>query len=306
MPKVLSQMHYLNKQPFYIKAASALIALLVIILLINSAPFTMVHNPFITANRPLVIAHQGGERLYPSNTLYAFEQAQLLGVDMFELDIHQSKDGHLVVIHDDTVDRTTNGQGKITEMNLAEIQALDAGHYWTEDGNDFPYRAQGIRIPTLAELFEHYPAMPMVIDIKEKEPAIEQALCSLIQKYKKAEHTIIGSFHPTALNKFRALCPTVPTSLHPNEVRLMVVSNYLSFKGLFRPKAKAAQVPIHFGKIQIVNPSFIKLAQQRNIAVQVWTVNDPNEMQHLIDLGVDGIMTDRPDLLLDILEKQAN
>jgi len=296
----------MNSKTILLKVLVPLLAILVIALLITSIPYTMQDNPFISPQTPLVIAHQGGEKLYPSNTLYAFEQAHTLGVDMFELDIHQTKDGHLVIIHDDTVDRTTDGQGKIKDMDLADIQALDAGHYWTEDGETYPYRGQGITIPTLAELFENYPTMPMVIDIKQKEPAIEEALCSLLKQYNKTEHTIIGSFHPSALKTFRTLCPNVLTSLHPNEVRNMVLSSYASYKGFFRPKARAAQVPMRSGRIQIIHPGFIKLAKQRNIAVQVWTINDPEEMQYLIDLGVDGIMTDRPDLLLELLQQQNN
>jgi len=304
---LVKALSYLLKRPIHLKVMVPLIALLVMISLLNLAPFTMTDNPFISSSTPLVIAHQGGERLYPSNTLYAFEQAHKLGVDMFELDIHQSKDGHLVVIHDDSVDRTTNGQGKIINMNLAEIQALDAGYYWTEDGESYPYRAQGITIPTLAELFEHYPTMPMVIDIKDQDAGYEEKLCSLIKHYKKSKDVVIGSFHPNALKKFRNFCPEVATSMHPTEVRNMVLLSYTFLKSLFRPTDFiAAQVPVRSGAIKIIHPGFVKLAKQRKIAVQVWTVNDPEEMQYLIDLGVDGIMTDRPDLLLDLLQKQNN
>lgn len=302
-PKVLSILNLTSPLRVWLVVLSILliIASLVTYSMLNSIPTNMSDNPFISPNKTLVIAHQGGERLYPSNTLYAFDEAYKLGVDMFELDIHESKDGHLVVIHDDSVDRTTDGQGYIKEMDLAEIQALDAGYYWTEDGNSYPYRGQGIKIPSLAELFERYPTMPMVIDIKQKEPEIEQQLCNLLRQYNKTEHTIIGSFHPTALQKFRSLCPETPTSMQPNEIRRMVIYSYLSLKGLFRPQARAAQVPTRSGAINIVHPGFIKLAKQRNIAVHAWTINDVQEMKDLIALGVDGIMTDRPDLLLEIL-----
>lgn len=298
MPKVLNTL----SNQFLILSTVALAALVVIFLLIKSTPHIMADNPFISTQTPLVIAHQGGERLFPSNTLYAFEEAHKLGVDMFELDVHQSKDGHLVVIHDETVDRTTNGQGKISEMTLAEIQALDAGYYWTSDGTNYPYRELGIRIPSLAELFEQYPNMPMVIDIKDKGTGYEENLCSLIQQHNKSKDVIIGSFHPSALQKFRQLCPNVATSMHPTEVRNMVLFSYTFLKSLFRPKHPIfAQVPMRSSGIKIIHPGFMKLAKQKNIAVQVWTINDPEEMQHLIDLGVDGIMTDRPDVLLKLL-----
>lgn len=272
-------------------------------------------NPYTSSRTPLVIAHQGGEGLFPSNTLYAFEQAHKMGVDMFELDIHQSKDGHLVVIHDDTVDRTTDGQGKIADMDLVNIQALDAGYYWTEDGTTYPYRGQGIGIPSLAELFERYPDMPMVIDIKDKDTAYEARLCELIKKYDKANSVIIGSFHSSALKKFRQLCPQVATSMYPTEVRNMVLASHSFFKAFFRPFSRrfsrpadyiAAQVPMRSSGITIIHPGFVQLAKQHNIAVQVWTINDTEEMKHLIDLGVDGIMTDRPDLLLELLGRSSS
>ena len=264
----------------------------------------MTTNPFIPSSTPFVIAHQGGERLFPSNTLYAFEQAYKLGVDMFELDVHQTKDGHLVVIHDETVDRTTDGQGKVKEMSLQEIQALDAGYYWTEDGTNFPYRGQGLQIPTLAELFERYPKVPMIIDLKDEASSDGQALCSLLKQYNKTDHTIIGSFHTAALKRFRNICPDVTTSLNYSEAFRMVLHSYtFLLASLFSPQARAAHVPMRKGKFPIIHAGFLKLAKQKNIAVHVWTVNDPEEMQYLIDLGVDGIMTDRPDLLLELLKR---
>lgn len=261
----------------------------------------MSKSPFLSSHRPLVIAHQGGQGLYPSNTIYALEKAYALGVDIFELDIHLSKDGHIVVIHDATVDRTTNGHGKITEMNLSEIQALDAGYYWTTDNTNYPYRNQGIQIPTLAEVFESFPSIPIIVDIKQNQPSLVHNLSQLLYKHNKSDDVIIGCYSGTTLNNFRTLCPSIPTSMYTQEVRNMVIYNYTRLNALFKPKAVAAQVPMKSGKIQIINPRFLRLAKQRNMAVHVWTINKTEEMEYLINLGVDGIMTDYPNLLLDVI-----
>ena len=127
----------------------------------------------------MVIAHQGGEWLRPSNTLVAFDHAVELGVDVLEMDIHQTQDGVIVLMHDATVDRTTDGSGAIKEMSFAEIRELDAGYYWTDDdGATYPYRGQGIQVPTLEELFQRYPDMRMNIEIKQETPSMVRPFCT--------------------------------------------------------------------------------------------------------------------------------
>ncbi len=132
---------------------------------------------------PLVIAHQGGDGLWPGDTMFAFEQAVALGVDVLEMDLHITQDGVLVISHDETVDRTTDGTGEIEKMTLAEIKALDAGHNWSADGGGtFPYRGQGISIPTLEEVFLAFPEYRMTIEIKKTERSMAQPFCDLIRR----------------------------------------------------------------------------------------------------------------------------
>jgi glycerophosphoryl diester phosphodiesterase len=171
--------------------------------------------------RPLVMAHQGGEELWPSNTMYAFERAVALGVVVLEMDLHVTADGALVLIHDETVDRTTDGTGVVEQMTLAEVKALDAGHYWTADGGQtFPFRGQGITIATLEELFQTFPDMPMNIEIKlvENTPIVEP-FCQLIRQYGKQDQILVASFHEDAMAEFRAVCPEVATSTSQNTGR---------------------------------------------------------------------------------------
>lgn len=262
--------------------------------------------PFFDQKSVMVIAHQGGEQLRPSNTLPAFEHAAALGVDVLEMDVHQTKDGVLVLMHDDTVDRTTDGSGAIQAMTLAEIKALDAGYYWTDDdGQTYPYRGQGITVPTLAEVFQAFPDMPMNIEIKQDSPSIVQSFCDLIHEYNMAEKVLIPTFHPDTMNEFRQTCPDVATSMTEPEIRKFFGLNMAGMGSLFTPPGQAFQVPETSGSLQIITPRFVQGAQNRNIAVHVWTVNDPADMERLIETGVDGIITDRPDLLLEVLGRDT-
>jgi glycerophosphoryl diester phosphodiesterase len=259
---------------------------------------------FFDRDEFMVIAHQGGEELRPSNTMAAFQHAVDLGVDVLEMDLHSTRDGTLVLMHDDTVDRTTGGSGAIKAMTLAEIKQLDAGYYWTDDdGQTYPYRGQGITVPTLEELFIAFPDMPMNIEIKQQEPSIVEPFCQLIADYDMTDKVLIPSFHPETMTEFREKCPGVATAMPEPEIRLFYGLN-LAFMGrLFSPPGQAFQVPEYSGSTHVVTARFVRGAQRRNIAVHVWTVNDPADMQRFIDMGVDGIITDRPDLLLDVLER---
>ncbi len=256
--------------------------------------------------RPLVIAHRGGEGLWPSNTLYAFRRAAEMGVDMLEMDVHTSADGILVVRHDDTVDSTTDGTGEIRSKTLAELKGLDAGYTWTEDGQHFPYRNQAITIPTLEEVFSALPDMPMTIEIKQTEPSITQPLCDLIRRYHKTTQVIVGSFHNEALDDFRRLCPEVATSGHQRDVRTFVYLAMAGLAGVYSPQTHALQVPRRYGNVEIISPRTLRAAHARGLNVQVWTVNESTEMTDLIELGIDGIITDRPDRLLTLLSRQAS
>jgi glycerophosphoryl diester phosphodiesterase len=250
---------------------------------------------------PLVIAHAGSE-LYPSDTLYALEQYADMDVDILEMDVHMTKDRHIILIHDDTVDRTTDGTGDVSEMMLAELQSLDAGYYWTKDeGKTYPFRGQGIMIPTLEEVLQTFPDYPMIIEIKQNNPSIEQNLCNLLQEHKMGEKVMVPSFSDSTMERFRQACPEVATAASSGEVRNFVYQNFALIAGTISPKYYALQVPEDRDGIPIVTRLLLFFANWRNVQVHIWTINDPQEMQRFIDMGVHGIMTDRTDLLLEIL-----
>lgn len=255
----------------------------------------------------LVIAHQGGDGLWPSNTRYAFERAVALGADLLEMDVHASADGVLVVIHDDTVDRTTDGSGAVAEQTLAELQALDAGFRWSPErsGDSFPYRGLGIVIPSLDELLTALSDTPMVIEIKPDSAAVAEQLCDALRGRGRTGDVIVGSFHPAAMAAFRSACPEVATSAAPNEARNAFVASFAFLGAVYTPPTEALQVPEYQGSLHVVTERFVQAAHGKNVDVQVWTVNERSDMRRLIDLGVDGIITDRPDRALLELGREA-
>lgn len=256
----------------------------------------------VVGEGPLVMAHQGGERLWPSNTMLAYENAVALGVDVLEMDVHATADGALVLIHDETVDRTTGASGAVKELTLAEIKALDAGYYWTADeGQTYPYRDQGVTMATLEEVLTAFPDVPLNIEIKQREPSIVAPLCQMLRDFGAVDRVLVASFHPEAMDDFRATCPEVATSMVEDEIRPFYVLNLLFLGGIYRPPATAFQVPEYAGNLHVVTRRFVDGAHDHNVAVHVWTVNETADMQRLLDLGVDGIITDRPDRMLELL-----
>lgn len=249
----------------------------------------------------LVFAHRGGG-LYPENTLGAFEYSAKMGVDVLELDIHSTADGVLVVMHDGNVDRTTDGSGRVSEKTLAEVKKLDAGYRFTPDaGKTYPFRGQGITIPTLQEIFDALPAMTFNVEPKQAEPSITKPLCEMIRARKMTDRVIVGSFRQMAIDEVRAACPEVATSATPAEVSEFLAMYKIGLGASYSPPMQALQVPQNLRGLQIVTKDFVESAHRLNLKVHVWTINDQAEMQRLIEMKVDGIMTDYPDRLLNLL-----
>jgi glycerophosphoryl diester phosphodiesterase len=262
-------------------------------------------HPFFRHDRPVVIAHRGAAGLWPENTLHAFMHAAELGVDVVEMDVQSTRDGHLVVIHDSTVDRSTNGIGSIKDLALAELQKLDAGYTWSTDRQQtFPFRGQGIRIPTLAEVFTSLPHMGMILEIKSSQPAIAIKLGQMIRRYDMTERVLVASFDAEVMQAFRRLYPEIATSGADKEVRRLYTLHLARLSRVYAPPMESLDVPQYSDDRYIATRRFVKVAHQRNLHVHVWTVNEPEAMQRLLDHGVDGITTDYPDRLLRILSSE--
>lgn len=255
--------------------------------------------------KPLVFAHRGGGGLYPENTLDAFRHSAEIGADVLELDVHRTADGALVVIHDSTVDRTTDGNGKVSELTLAEIRNLDAAFRFSNDGGqNFPLRGKGVRIPTLQEIFDAFPGKKFNIEPKAADPVMVATLCNEIRDRGKADRVIVGSFRQAAIEEFRTACPEVATSATPSEVTEFLALFKLGIGETYSPPMQVLQIPEKVGALQIVSPEFVETARRLNLQIHVWTINRPEDMQRLIDTGVDGIMTDYPDKLLSLVNRR--
>ncbi|HYP01407.1 MAG TPA: glycerophosphodiester phosphodiesterase [Pyrinomonadaceae bacterium] len=260
-----------------------------------------------TARRPLVMAHRGGAGLWPENTAHAFAQAVALGVDVLEMDLHSTSDGALVVIHDSTVDRTTNGAGSISALTLAELKRLDAGYRWTNDGGrTFPFRGKGITVPTLREVLDQFPQTRLNIDIKQAQPSLAKSFCRALRERRATGSVTVASFNSQVLGEFRQECPEVRTSASMEEV-FALSADLQAGRDLAADSARPrlVQVPENaFGR-RWLTAELLATAHRGGLEVHVWTVNDEDAMRRLVALGVDGIMTDYPDKLIALLKQAA-
>ena len=253
-------------------------------------------------SRPLVIAHRGGAGIAPENTLAAFRRSYELGVDVLELDVRFTADGELVVIHDSTVGRTTNGTGKIAELTLDELAKLDAGFNWTSDGGKtFPFRGKGVSVPTLRQVFKAFPDTKINLETKVAEPSPVKPVCDLIQEFGRADKTVVAAFSDAVLEGFRANCKGVATSASPSESTNFLAMYKIGLSENYSAKMQALQLPTYITGLKVVTKEFVEAARERNLQLHFWTVNKKEEMKKLIEIGADGIMTDRPDELLKLI-----
>lgn len=248
----------------------------------------------LLSDQRLNIAHRGGGRLRPEATLPAFEHALSVGADVIEFDVHASLDGVVVAIHDDTVDRTTDGTGSVSDMTLAELRMLDAGYAFTPDnGQTFPYRGMGIQIPTLDEVLEAFPDQYYLIEIKQYEPSIVPNVLAILEAHAVLDRVVLASFQQVTIDAVRAAHPELLTAMTLPE---MVEFSSASEQPGYRPPAPFVQAPW-----DVVDQPLVDFAHSLGLKVHPWTVNSEPVMHDLIALGVDGIMTDDPQLLASAL-----
>ncbi|MFO7259590.1 MAG: glycerophosphodiester phosphodiesterase [bacterium] len=252
------------------------------------------------ARRPQFIAHRGGAGLYPENTLHAFRRAvEDWAVDAVELDVHATADGHCVVIHDPTVDRTTDGAGRVADLTLAELQRLDAGYRFTPDGGrTFPYRGQGLRIPTIDEVLAELPSHITVI-AEVKARAAQAPLFEAVRR-AGAEQRVIAAGMRDADRDLFSQYPG-PTSASLEQIRRFVILHRLRLWRLWRPPVDVVQMPEYWNGRRVLTPGLVAALHASGLPVQVWTVDETADMERLLDWGVDGILTDRPDRLAAVL-----
>lgn len=257
----------------------------------------------------LVIAHRGGKGLAPEGTIAAFDQAYDLAVDIFEYDIHRTADGHLVVIHDPSVDRTTNGTGLVNDMTLEEVQRLDAGYHFEDEAGNFSFRGQGVYIPTVEEVFAKYPDMRQLIEIKDtNDPALYESiieeLWQLIVAYEMEDQVMIGSFDHEINERFEEVSwGQIPIGAGEQAVRSFVEMHVPYLNGLAKSPFDSLQLPVEQEGHNLTTKNIIRSAKKRNISLYYWTINEEAEIKELILKGVDGIISDYPNRVQKVLEE---
>ncbi len=251
---------------------------------------------------PLLIGHRGAAGLAPENTLPSFREAvERWEVDMIELDVRASADGHCVVIHDETVDRTTDGSGPVAEHTLAELRELDAGHRFTDENGDRPFRGRGITIPVLDEVLDAFPDTRFTVEVK-----IGTAQAPMLEAIRRLDATgrvVLAGMDPADRTRFDEHPGAVSASTR--DVRRFLILHTLRLARFRAPPADVFQVPEKEGPVRIVTPRFVRDARRHGVPVHVWTVNEAADMHRLLDWGVDGLITDRPDRGAGVLAERV-
>ena len=254
--------------------------------------------------RPLAFAHRGGAALRPENTLAAFDHGLSFGADGLELDVHLSRDGVVVVHHDDTLARTTNGRGPIAALSADDLARVDAGHWFTPDTASYPYRGRGIGVPRFRTVLDRYPHALLIVELKTPDAALARKTVDAIRDADAIRRVVLGSFYWRALDAARRYEPRIPTGAAREETRWALYRSRIRWP-LGRTSYREFQVPVKSGATVIVTPRFIAHAHRAGLPVRVWTVNDAAEMEQLLRWGADSVISDRPDIAVDVCRRFA-
>lgn len=251
------------------------------------------------AGAPTLVAHRGGAKLAPENTLAAFESAvSSWGADMLEMDVRLTADGEVVVIHDDSVDRTTDGTGKVADLTLAQLRELDAGYRFVDPRGHTSWRGRGASIPTLEEVLDACPSVWINVEAKERPAA--RPLIDIIRRRGEQFRVLVAA--EVEANRRDVRDYSGPWGASTLDCRRFWLFHRVPF---WTPRVDVFQVPEFWQERRVLTPALIDAAHRRNIAVQVWTVDDPGDMRRFLSWGIDGIQSDRPDLLATVLAEEV-
>jgi glycerophosphoryl diester phosphodiesterase len=258
---------------------------------------------FYDYSQPLVFAHRGGCALGPENTLAAFDRGIAAGADGLELDVRLSADGIAVVHHDAMLDRTTNMSGPIASVTVEQLKRADAAYHF-RDGGTFPLRGQGVNVPTLADVLRRYPEVRVIVEMKDDRAALGEAVVRDVRAADARDRVCAAGFGARATLAARAALPGLATSAYQFEVRMALYRSWLAC-----PVRAASyggyQVPERAGRVRVVSPRFVRHARNAGLHVQVWTVDREDDMNRLLDWGVDGLISNRPDIAVAMRNQRA-
>ena len=258
--------------------------------------------------QPLIFAHRGSSLLAPENTRVAFELALGFGADVLETDVRLSGDGVVFVTHDARLERTTNGLGRVRDHAAAHLETLDAGYRFVgPDGH--ASRDQGVRLMTLGALLEDFPDARVNVDIKDDDAAAAQAVATTVAAHSAEARVTVGSFHSKTLRLFRRLAPAVATAATREEVARLYFGRFVPDRTLKRSHVSTGtsdpfhwlQIPTAWHGLPLATEAFIRYLQARDLRVAYWTINEAEPMRSLFGLGIDALVTDRPDIARAVL-----
>lgn len=260
---------------------------------------------------PIILAHRGGSLIAPENTMVAFKNAAELGVHGFEIDIRLTKDEEIIVFHDEYVDRTTDGAGRVADMTLDELKLLDFGYHFLNEEQEYTYRGQGESVTTLRELFEQFPQMLINIDMKDSPETYEGSLIPsklwrLIEEMGAQHRVVVTSFFDEQIDRFNLYAQNnVALGAGENEVRKAYSAYTSQFGHLYHPRTDVMQIPVKSGVFPLDGAGFIHFLSKLNVPVHYWTINDKETMERLLVAGAKGIITDRPDIAVQLLADKS-
>ncbi|MGQ9859173.1 MAG: glycerophosphodiester phosphodiesterase [Thermodesulfobacteriota bacterium] len=247
---------------------------------------------------PRLFAHRGASGHRPENTLEAFSLAVSMGVRYLELDVRMSLDGHVVVIHDDTLERTTDGRGSVREHDLAQLKRLDAGCKFVPGGSGLPlFKGKGVRIPTLDEVIREFPEAMLNIEVKQKEPCMVEALWEVIHRNRAMDRVLLAAEDGAVLGRLRERFGDGVASGISRQEAFRFARWYLTGKkGSLQLQGQALQIPQRMAGVDYITRGFIEAAHELGLEVHIWTVNERSRMRMFLEMGADGIMTDFPEM----------
>jgi glycerophosphoryl diester phosphodiesterase len=247
----------------------------------------------------VAIAHRGGSKLRPENTIAAFDHAASLDVDGCECDVHLSADGEPVVIHDPTLDRTTDATGPVAALTAAELARVDAGHRFGAD-RDFPFRGLSGGVPRLADVLARHADLPWIVEIKGDRPEVAGRVVRVIRDCGAAGRVIVGGFSQAVLDAVRRLAPEIVTSASRDEARAAIERAHAGLAPVVTGY-RLFQMPFRLDGQQTLHRAFVEVVRRAGVPVQAWIVDEAADMRQLIGWGVTGIISDRPDVALDVV-----
>ncbi len=258
--------------------------------------------PVFQSPRPLIFAHRGGAKLAPENTMAAFDNGLALGADGVELDVRLSADGVPVAFHDPSLDRTTNRSGPVEALSADELARVDAGYHFS-NGTTHPFRGQAIGVPTLEATLRRFPSARVIVEMKGAHAELARAVARVVRRTGAAERVCVGSFSQRSLDILRVEAPEITTSASQPEARWTLHRAWVRWPLGSRRPFVAFQVPERAGRLRVVTPAFIRQVHREGRVLQVWVVDTEADAERLLAWGVDGLITDRPDVTVPIRDR---